>query len=191
MTHAETRTDPAQIPGIEYWPAWLSPGEVEELEHLLTDLVSWQREQFRIFGRTVDAPRTTAWFGDHSLNYRYAGTDHPGNGWPEGLTGLRERVSDHARQHFNFVVLNRYQHGGEYMGWHRDDERGAAPRIASLSLGGVRRFRIQSQADKTSTAIDLTSGSLLVFDASLRHQLARSQRICQPRINLTFRTIAA
>lgn len=38
---------------------------------------------------------------------------------------------------FNSVLLNRYRHGGDAIGWHSDDEAelGIDPLIASLSLG--------------------------------------------------------
>ena len=57
----------------DHWLNWLQQGSN----------VAWVRESFSIFGRHVTAPRRLAWFGDPGLNYRYTGTDHVAQGWPE------------------------------------------------------------------------------------------------------------
>lgn len=151
--------------------------------------VAWARESFSIFGRRVTAPRRLAWFGDAGLNYRYTGTDHMAEGWPTALSALRDRVQAVAAQEFNFLLLNRYANGQQYMGWHRDDEAGCAGNIASLSLGAPRRFRHESEINGKSEQIDLEHGSLLLFDGRRRHCLAKTVRPVEERINLTFRLL--
>jgi alkylated DNA repair dioxygenase AlkB len=176
---------------MHYQENFLCEDEARQLHDWLTSdsAVHWCQEQFRIFGRQVLAPRQLAWFGDLGVNYRYTGIDHLATGWPRQLTQLRERVCTQTGKSFNFVLLNRYRHGGDYMGWHRDDERGADPTIASLSLGAQRRFRIRSGPGDSSRAFDLASGSLLVLDGRQQHMLAKSRRKVGERINLTFRRI--
>ncbi|MCR9261348.1 MAG: alpha-ketoglutarate-dependent dioxygenase AlkB [Pseudomonadaceae bacterium] len=176
---------------MEYVHNFLSDIETQVLTcwALNSDDLDWRAETFSIYGRTVTAPRTAAWYGDDGLNYRYSGIDHTTSGWPDQLKGLHQRVNERAGCHFNFVLLNRYEDGGQYMGWHRDDEAAAAPLIASLSLGGCRRFRYRTGPGETSTAIDLDAGSLLIFDGTLQHTLTRTARHVAPRINLTFRSI--
>ena len=151
--------------------------------------VAWARESFSIFGRRDTAPRRLAWFGDAGLNYRYTGTDHMAEGWPTALSALRDRVQAVAAQEFNFLLLNRYANGQQYMGWHRDDEAGCAGNIASLSLGAPRRFRYESEINGKSEQIDLEHGSLLLFDGRRRHCLAKTVRPVEERINLTFRLL--
>ena len=151
--------------------------------------VAWAKESFSIFGRRVTAPRRLAWVGDAGLNYRYTGTDHMAEGWPTALSALRDRVQAVAAQEFNFLLLNRYANGQQYMGWHRDDEAGCAGNIASLSLGASRRFRYESEINGKSEQIDLEHGSLLLFDGRRRHCLAKTVRPVEERINLTFRLL--
>ncbi len=151
--------------------------------------LDWRQETFSLYGRSVEVPRLTTWFGDPGLNYRYTGLDHPGHGWPSELAKLRQCVSRQAASDFNFVLLNRYDHGRHHMGWHRDDEREAAPRIASLSLGAPRRFRHRPGPGHPSNAIDLAHGSLLVFDGRVQHMLCKTARPTATRINFTFRCI--
>ena len=155
--------------------------------------VNWQRESFRIFGRPVLAPRQLAWFGDAGLNYRYTGIDHEAVGWPPTLAVLKGRIEELAGQKFNFLLLNRYADGADYMGWHRDDERGCAGHIASLSIGATRRFSIDVIGDDdrhSRQTLELGNGSLLIFDGRQRHCLRATKKPCGLRINLTFRLIA-
>ena len=174
---------------------FLSPTQascwLKQLEQ--ADWIDWQRETFSIFGRKVQAPRTLAWFGDAGLNYRYTALDHHAWGWPEPLQALKRDVEKKAQQPFNFLLLNRYVDGSEYMGWHRDDERGCRGSIASLSLGTPRRFSIDEQTgDELAQRknFELGDGSLLIFDGRQRHCLRASKKLLGPRINLTFRQIS-
>ncbi|MEM9621799.1 MAG: alpha-ketoglutarate-dependent dioxygenase AlkB [Pseudomonadota bacterium] len=194
---------------LHYDENFLPQSEAQELLDWLETgpEVHWQREQFSLFGRTTWVPRQLAWYGDSGLNYRYTGLDHYASGWPARLLALKNRISDKTKLPFNFVLLNRYATGAEYMGWHRDDEAAAGPMIASLSLGGARRFRValhrdgteaqETEADTTKPAdapavrsITLGSGSLLTFDGRLRHQLPKTRKHVPVRINLTFRHLS-
>jgi len=177
---------------MEYVQNFLSDKEAQMLACwcLHSGALGWREETFSIYGRTVTAPRTATWFGDVGLNYRYSGIDHPASGWPVQLKGVHKRVNERTGRQFNFVLLNRYEDGSQYMGWHRDDEAAADPLIASLSLGGCRRFRYRAGPGEVSTAIDLSAGSLLIFDGRLQHTLTRTARDVPVRINLTFRSIA-
>ena len=173
---------------IIHEPAFLSRRRADALlDWCVSSQVSWRQEYFNAFGKRVAVPRLLAWFGDEGVNYRYTGLNHPASGWPEELLGLRQAVEEAAGSVFNFLLLNRYEGGRHHMGWHKDDEQGAAPLIASLSLGGIRRFRIQS--DKGVVAYDLEPGSLLLFDGRMRHMLAPTRKEVGCRVNLTFRLI--
>ena len=163
----------------DYWLSWLQNSSE----------ISWEQEFFNIFGRSVAVPRQLAWFGDSGLNYRYTGLDHEATGWPKALIDLKARVEALASQDFNFLLLNRYRNGRDHMGWHRDDEAGCNGKIASLSLGAVRRFRIEREPSCQRQHIDLEHGSLTIFDGQQRHCLTKTSRAVSERINLTFRLI--
>ena len=168
--------------------SYLSEDTAQQLLDRLDDKVNWQREQFRIFGQQVPAPRLSAWFGDSGTNYRYTGINHLATGWFPELDELRDGLQREVGIRFNFVVLNRYSGGDEHMGWHRDDEQGTDPHIASLSVGAQRRFRVEIGSSDRA-AFDLGSGDLLIFDGRQRHQLSKTRKLCGVRINLTFRKL--
>ena len=81
------------------------------------------------------------------------------------------------------------------MGWHADNEKELKKNsvIASVSLGAERKFSFKHKKNKEKIDLILGNGSLLVMKEQIQthwmHQLPKSKKIKEPRINLTFRTI--
>ncbi|MEZ5560742.1 MAG: alpha-ketoglutarate-dependent dioxygenase AlkB [Pseudomonadales bacterium] len=171
------------------FPRFLACREAQALFDELRRSVSWQQETIVMFGRAAPVPRLVAWYGDAGLNYRYSGNDHHCAGWPETLRALCRRVSACSGFESNFVLLNRYRDGRDYMGWHRDDERGLGAEIASLSLGAERRFLVEDPVCAATATLTLGHGALLVMPGTLRHCLPKTRRPVEERINLTFRRL--
>lgn len=173
---------------LHYMPDFLSPIQADRLFDTALKELPWQRESLHMFGRQVQVPRHVAWQGDPGLCYRYSGMDHHADGWRSEFAALREQLQSSSGRRFNFLLANHYQHGDDYMGWHRDDEAGLASLVASISLGACRRFLVRGQGDSRSRRLDLSHGSLLIFDGAMRHSLPRCA-YAEPRINLTFRLL--
>ena len=191
---------PLDFPGADLLldPAFLAPDEAAAAFAALRQAIPWETHRLRMFGRTVDSPRLSAWIGDPGTDYRYSGTTFAPLPWPPALQALRERVAAAAGAPFDSVLANLYRDGRDYMGWHSDDERALGPRpvIASVSLGATRRFRLAARADQARTLdLDLGAGSLLVMrgdtQRTTRHALPRTARLVGERINLTFRVLGA
>lgn len=186
------------LPGasLAYQPAWLSAVEADALLAELQASLPWSVHRIRLFGRSVDSPRLSAWIGDADAVYRYSGADFLPHPWTPALSGLRARLQDALGVSFNSVLANLYRDGRDAMGWHSDDEPelGPAPVIGSVSLGGARRFLFKHKQDPVHrAAFDLAHGSLLVMAGETqrhyRHALPRTAKPVAPRINLTFRLI--
>src|ERR1700730_2328547 len=120
----------------------------------LMDIIPWQVEIARIFGRAMPIPRLVAWFGD--ITYSYSGISHPPAPFPEVIERLRRRAETLSSGPFNSVLCNLYRSGHDSVGWHSHDEPGlgSCPPIASLSLGAERRFQLRHR--RTSTRLRLT-----------------------------------
>ena len=173
---------------VKYVPHFLSQEDCSVLTTFLSK-ATWQQEQFRIFGKVIPAPRLTTWYGDPGVNYVYTGIDHSGEGWPSVLNPIRTAVSAVANEPYNFVLVNRYDHGAHHVGWHRDDESMLSGNVASLSLGASRRFRMRE--GKQTRSWELAAGSLLVFDGAIEHCLPKTRKAVGERFNLSFRIITA
>jgi len=160
--------------------------------------IPWERHRLRLFGREVDSPRLSCWIGDADAVYTYSGTRFTPHPWSPACAELREEISVLCGERYNSVLGNLYRDGRDSMGWHSDDEAelGPQPCIASLSLGATRRFRLRHRCDPAQRLeLDLASGSLLLMSGATqrnyRHDLPKSARVIEPRINLTFRRIYA
>ena len=201
------RAGPRQISGeghlpiedgrFEYWSEFLAPAEASHYCQTLIKKVSWHTPRVHLYGRWVNSPRRAAWYGDPGAVYRYSGTKNLPLPWLEELDQLWARLSTFCDYSFNSVLLNYYRTGSQSMGWHSDDERelGTAPAIASISLGGPRRFllRHRRRKDLPVHEIVLGHGSLLLMSdesqIAWRHSVPKTTRPVAPRVNLTFRQI--
>ncbi len=179
-----------------YWPGWMASGQADDLYRQLLDEVSWQQDSIRLFGKFHKLPRLQAWYGDPGTSYQYSGLQLSSRPWIYPLQVLRNKLSSQLGYPFNSVLLNHYRNGQDSNGWHADNEPelGCSPVIASISLGAVRRFRLRSNCDRKRTLmLDLEHGSLLLMGAGVQenwqHQLAKTTRPVQGRINLTYRNI--
>lgn len=163
----------------------------------LREEVRWSREKLELFGRAIDMPRLTAWYGDPGRTYAYSGIVHQPLPWTPTLRAIKSRVEAVAGAAFNGVLLNLYRAGRDSMAWHSDDEPelGPAPVIASVSLGGVRAFQLKHRRRRDVPRVDLAlaDGSLLVMRGDTQrhwlHRVPKTAKPVPPRINLTFRLI--
>jgi alkylated DNA repair dioxygenase AlkB len=167
-----------------------------ELFEALMREAAWEQHELRLFGRTVRAPRLSAWYAEPGCDYRYSGLELRARPFSDTLLGIRARIAALTGHAFNSVLLNLYRDGNDAMGWHSDDERelGPDPLIASVSLGATRRFLLRHRIRKDMRlALDLEDGGLLVMEPPLqrhwKHAVARTKRAVGPRINLTWRDI--
>ena len=186
------------LPGatLRFHPHWLEAEAADRLFDALRDGLPWSVHRIRLFGREVDSPRLSAWIGDPAAVYRYSGTAFTPHPWTAALASLRDRLQQGLGVPFNSVLANLYRDGRDAMGWHSDDEPELGPRpvIASVSLGGVRRFALKHRRDAALKGVlELPHGSLLVMSGDTqrlyRHALPRTSRVVAARINLTFRQV--
>ncbi len=159
---------------------------------LLED-VDWEQRAITVYGKTHPQPRLVAWFGDPGTSYTYAGlTLHPTT-WIDPILQIKAVCEVIAGITFNSVLLNLYRNGDDTVGWHSDDEPelGPNPIIASVSLGATRRFDLRHKVTKETVKTLLLPGSVLVMAGSTQaewvHQVPRTKRVGEARINLTFR----
>ncbi|MDZ8223058.1 alpha-ketoglutarate-dependent dioxygenase AlkB [Nostoc sp. ChiVER01] len=170
--------------------------ESDELFQSLFNEIKWRQDKMKIYGKEVNLPRKTAWYGDRNKSYTFSGIHLEPEPWTPTLLQVKEKVENIAKIKFNSVLLNLYRDGNDGISWHTDaePELGKNPVIASVSFGGVRRFMFRHKHDKNLKAeIELIHGSLLVMAGVTQHfwqhQIPKTSKKVQPRINLTFRVI--
>ena len=181
---------------FEYFPNFLNQESADQLFKILLQETPWQQDDLIIFGKIYPQPRLTALYGNNGRSYGYSNivmTPHP---WTVPLTHIKEEIEQLTQLQFNAVLLNLYRNENDSNGWHADNEKelGPNPIIASISLGEERLFQLKHNSNKLEKVnLNLAHGSLLLMkegsQINYKHQLPKSKKTKEPRINLTFRII--
>lgn len=181
---------------VLFFPAFFPEAEADRLLQLLLDTTAWRQDRTTIWGREVELPRLTAWYGDAGTGYRYSGIDNDPLPWTPALLEVKHAAEPACGVAFNSVLLNRYRTGRDSVGWHSDDEPvfGPNPVIGSVSFGGARTFQFRHKTRRAERrAVELTHGSLLVMRGATQHhwlhQIPKTARPVAERLNLTFRAV--
>ena len=171
--------------------------ESEKLHQNLIDNIQWRQDKIKMFGKLIDQPRLTAFYGNTNKDYSYSGIVMKPIEWNEDLLFIRKRVEEVEMIQFTSVLLNYYRGGKDSMGWHSDDEKelGQNPVIGSVSFGESRVFQLRHKFRKDIKKVDiaLTNGSFLLMKGTTQHfwqhQIPKTNRELESRLNLTFRVI--
>jgi alkylated DNA repair dioxygenase AlkB len=130
------------------------------------------------------------------MSYKFSGIHLEPEPWIPTLLKVKEKVDEIAKVNFNSVLLNLYRDGNDGISWHTDaePELGNNPVIGSVSFGGARRFMFRHKHNQElKTEIELIDGSFLLMAGATQHfwqhQIPKTSKRVQPRINLTFREI--
>lgn len=186
------------IPNAEctLYPHFFEPSDSNDYLHKLKNNIEWKQEKIIMFGKELDVPRLTAWYGEADLSYIYSGIRSTTIPWIPPLLTIKSKIESILDTEFNSVLINLYRDGSDSVDWHSDDEPelGVNPVIASVSFGEPRLFQMRNKTDKTlKQSILLPHGSLLLMSgntqANWMHKISKSARKMEPRINLTFRKI--
>ena len=171
--------------------------ESDRLYQELHTAIQWQQDKIELYGRTIDLPRLTAWYGDPGKSYTYSGILMRPHAWTRNLLRIKKRIEEEVEVEFSSVLLNLYRTGRDSVGWHSDNERelGRNPVIGSVSFGETRMFQMRHLTRKKLSRVEipLGHGSLLLMKGTTQHdwehQVPKTAQTVEPRINLTFRVI--
>lgn len=193
--------DPERIerPDAEllFWPQFYTALDAQNLFEQLMKTVAWEEKTILMYGKQVTVPRLSAWYADTHKSYTYSGNTHTPIEWTSELRSLKKELEDRTGDKFNSVLCNLYRNGNDSVSWHSDDEieLGKNPAIASLSFGEIRTFKFRRIDDhQQKFDIELPSGSCLLMRGTTQHawqhQIAKTSKPLNARINLTFRLIS-
>ena len=189
---------PLELPDarLRYFQYFFNTDEAEHFYSKLSETIPWQQDPITVFGKTYDQPRLTALHANNTKPYSYSGITMYPNQMTTELTAIYERIRTVSSLEFTSVLLNLYRDGKDSNGWHADNEKelGRSPSIASVSFGAQRFFHLKHRTIKEARLkVLLHSGSLLLMEGDTQekwlHQIPKTAKPIQPRINLTFRKI--
>ena len=178
-----------------FYPDFYSKLESKTIFQKLKSVIEWKQELLNMYGKKINFPRLTAWYGDNNKQYSFSGIKLSPKPWNEELINIKQRIEIIAKTEFNSVLLNFYRDGNDSISWHTDAEKelGQNPIIASVNFGETRKFQLRHIKTKEKLEIELTQGSLLLMQGELQHywqhQVPKTSTKVGERINLTFRAI--
>ncbi|MBP6237615.1 MAG: alpha-ketoglutarate-dependent dioxygenase AlkB [Saprospiraceae bacterium] len=180
---------------VLFFPGFFSPRKSDKIFTLLLQKIDWQQDKIKFYGKTINLPRLTAWYGDNDKPYTYSGIQNNPQIWTSELLEIKLKIEEIAKVKFTSVLLNLYRDGKDSVGWHCDDENelGQNPVIGSVSFGETRTFKLRHLQDKIVKKIELTHGSFLLMKGETQHkwehEIPKTSKKLDQRINLTFRVI--
>lgn len=180
---------------LNYFREFLGKEQADRLFQKLKEDIAFNQGNITIFGKTHKIPRLESFHSKQILSYSYSGKTLYSKPFTKELVELCALIEKATSATFNCVLINLYRNGSDSNGWHSDNEPelGKNPIIASLSLGTSRRFDLKNQTQNEKFSIDLNHGDLLLMNDQIqnyyKHQIAKSKKVTNERINLTFRLI--
>jgi len=180
---------------FQFHPNFFTKNESDVFFKKLKENITWKQESMNMYGRKIDFPRLTAWYGDNDKPYSFSGITLQPHVWTQEILHIKEKIEPLSAVTFNSVLLNLYRSGNDSISWHTDAEKelGHNPIIASVNFGATRKFQLRHIKTKEKLEIELTHGSLLIMQGELQHfwqhQVPKTSKPVSERINLTFRVI--
>lgn len=147
-------------------------------------------EKVKVWGKTFNTPRYQKCYGK---NYKYSGVMHTSTPIPDDYNELIEYFSNRYDCEYNMMLINWYENGNHYIGFHSDNEKNLnfeAP-IITISLGASRNFVIKSNDKTFKKKIELKNYDVLVMGGTFQkthlHGIPKQKKIKDPRISITLR----
>ena len=181
---------------VFYYGAILPTVSADKYLELLLRDIEWKNDEAIMFGKRILTKRKVAWYGEEAFEYRYSKITKTALPFTSELKALKTTIEQLTGETFNSCLLNLYHTGHEGMAWHSDAEKDLKKdgAIASVSFGAERKFSFKHKLTAQTISVLLEHGSLLMMKGKTQshwlHRLPPTKRIAQPRVNLTFRTIA-
>lgn len=178
-----------------YIPNFFNKKESDKYFEIFLNSIEWKQEEMKMYGKILKFPRLTSWYGDNNKPYTFSGITLIPNEWTKELLAIKEKIEPECDVNFNSVLLNLYRSGNDSISWHTDAEKelGQNPTIASVNFGATRTFQLKHKQTNEKISINLEHGSLLVMMGELqhywKHQIPKTKKKVDKRINLTFRVI--
>jgi alkylated DNA repair dioxygenase AlkB len=97
-----------------------------------------EESAIKVMGKKIKIPRKQAGYGDPNTSYHFTGVHVKAKEWsPEktpALWSIKEHITKQLGYPVNYVLINLYQNGSDYIGYHSDDERDLDTKYPSSRL---------------------------------------------------------
>lgn len=187
---------------VSYYKHFINKSEADEYFLLFEQLIKYNsssESMIKIFGKSIPIPRKQVAFGEKGTFYNFSGIKVNAIDWNSNdklskiFKILRDKIKLYFSVDFNFVLINKYETGHNYIGYHSDDEKDLihdSP-IVGITFGAERDFIFKHTYTSEKTSLILHHGSCICMhyptNKFWKHSVPKRQNVNCPRISLTFR----
>jgi alkylated DNA repair dioxygenase AlkB len=205
---------------LEDKQSWVLSTTMEKVERptkeemtTLWEMQPEERPEIMMYGQLTKTPRYTQTYSNDNKGYRFSGVTHEAKPFPPIVAKYMAYankicetmlLNDYDGRTFNMALLNWYEDGKHYIGYHSDDETQLYKNnrqetlVFSISFGQKRKFQVQrkdkdKEFNEDVLNIDLTDCCALVMggkcQTNYKHGVppVKGKAIINKRLNLTFR----
>lgn len=207
MTNIKTIND--SVINVEYIPSFIDAMNATKIFNTFEKKLIYNSDSessIKLYGGDVLIKRKQVAYGEEGTFYEFSGNRVYARNWNNNSTvckiinNIRKKVEQQSRESFNFVLINRYKDGDDYVGYHRDDEQDLDKysSIVGVSFGAERDILFKSTKNITGSFKDpiklkLEHGSYFIMkfptNNNYKHSIPKRKLISKPRISLTFRKL--
>lgn len=145
-----------------------------------------------MYGKTIDTPRR---FKVYGKTYKFNGMADEAEETIPDLVLPYLNIINIMDNGYNSVLINWYEDGGEYIGYHSDKTDHLVPNsnIYGISFGSERIMRFKNKVDATTIDYKLENNSIINMmggcQSAFQHSIIQTKKVCGKRISLTFRKV--
>lgn len=172
---------------------------LDELYEEIWNMHPTERPTGKIMGKTIEFPR---WHETYGQTYKFVGhekeaqpIEHP------YLKKIKKWVRNHSKvmtgkkQKYRQILVNWYENGGDYIGFHTDNEKKLKDNSAiySFSFGQERDFIVKSMDKTYKQKFSMPNNSLIIMGGEMQKYYKHSvpkralSKCSKSRINITMR----
>lgn len=145
-----------------------------------------------MYGKTIDTPRR---FKVYGKTYKFNGMADEAEETIPDLVLPYLNIINIMDNGYNSVLINWYEDGEEYIGYHSDKTDHLVPdsNIYGISFGSERIMRFKNKVDATTIDYKLENNSIINMmggcQSAFQHSIIQTKKVCGKRISLTFRKV--
>jgi alkylated DNA repair dioxygenase AlkB len=177
---AARRVDLGRGAWVEHCPGWVRGAS--ELFARTVECAPWQHRTVPMYGRMVDEPRLTAWYGNDLADAAH----------PAVFGAMVAALSARYDRAFDGVGAALYRDGHDSVAWHSDrvGHELVEPIVALVSLGSPRTLKMRPRGGGAARSFRLLPGDLFVMGGTAQQTWEHSVpkvAAAGPRLSLQFR----
>ncbi len=177
---------------VVFYNNFIDESKSNKLYERIIKNIPLQHGIYQMYGKEVKTPRLLWAVKDKNYDIKDSYKITESSIWDKKIEKIKTKVENIIKKNIKYAQINYYRDGNDYIGWHTDSEIKKGDLIASLSLGATRKFQFKSILNSEQYEIELTNGSLIIFDESAgkldwKHRIPKQLKVKEGRINITFR----